>query len=163
MIALVKFAHIAALVVWSAGLVGLPLVLAKHSPDKPQFDYARLRIVTHYAYTRIVTPAAVLAIAFGTALIFLRGVFVPWLFVKLMVVGLLVALHAYVGHVTLVLGEEKGEVDTPGPTPLVGAGLVAMLLILLLVLGKPVLGPELFPAWLLEPQGHPLPVSEVPN
>lgn len=163
MIALVKFAHIAALVVWSAGLVGLPLVLAKHSREKPQLDYARLRIVTHYTYTRIVTPAAVLAIAFGTALIFLREAFVPWLFVKLMVVGLLVALHAYIGHITLVLGEEKGEVDTPGPVLLVGAGLFAMLLILVLVLGKPVLGPELFPVWLLEPQGQPLPVTEVPS
>jgi len=79
----VKALHIAALILWSAGLIALPLVLGKHEAGEEQADYARLRRITNYGYTRIVTPAAVIAVSAGTALIFLREVFVPWMFAKL--------------------------------------------------------------------------------
>lgn len=162
MITLFKFLHIGALLVWCAGLLGLPLLLAKHRPEELQLDYARLRFVTHYSYVRIVTPAAVLAISFGTVLIFLRGVFVPWLFVKLVAVGGLVAIHAYIGHITLLMGERVGKYQPPGGRFLVGLSLLALLVILVLVLGKPIIAAELLPSWLLEPQDQPLPVPETP-
>lgn len=162
MIAILKFFHIAALCVWCAGLVGLPLLLACHHPRDAQADFARLRIVTHQAYVGIVTPAAVIAIALGTALIFLRDVFVPWLFVKLVLVGALVLIHAWLGHVTLKAGEHHGQYEPPPGAPFVTLSAIAMLTILFLVLGKPLIGEGLAPAWLLRPQGQPLPVGEVP-
>ncbi len=162
MIVAVKLLHIAALSIWCAGLVGLPLVLAKHDPDDVQEDFSRLRVLTHRAYIGIVTPAAVIAIAMGTALIFLRGVFVPWMFAKLVLVGLLVLLHAWIGHVTLSVGEGKGSYAPPRAWPLLAISITAMLAILVLVLGKPVLSDALAPAWLIEPQNQPLPVDEVP-
>ncbi|MBO1077155.1 CopD family protein (plasmid) [Roseomonas marmotae] len=162
MITALKFLHIAALSVWCAGLIGLPLLLARHGPSDRQLDFSRRRLVTHNAYVRLITPAAVIAIAAGTALIFLRGVFVPWMFVKLVAVGVLVAIHAWLGHVTLQVGEQQGHYDAPAGGPLVAASLLAMTAILLLVLGKPPIGDWSVPAWLLEPRGQSLPVAAVP-
>lgn len=160
-VAWVKAVHIAALILWCASLIGLPLLLAKHREDEPQAVYARLRRLTHGAYVRIVTPAAVVAIAAGTALIFLRGTFAPWLFAKLVAVGLLVALHALIGHTVVSMSERRGEYVPPGPVPLVVATLATMSAVLFLVLAKPVM-PDLTPAWLDRPIGRQLPVEETP-
>lgn len=159
---LVKSLHIAALILWCAGLIALPLVLAKHDTDETQADYRRLRRITHHGYTRIVTPAAVVAIAAGTALIFLRGVFVPWMFAKLVAVGLLVSLHALIGHTVVLMSERRGEYTPPTPVPLIGAMLGTMTAVLLLVLAKPVV-PDLIPAWLEAPQHRQLPLEATPT
>jgi len=115
---IVKGLHIAALVLWCAGLVALPLMLGKHRIDDDQADYGRLRLLTHDSYSFIVTPAAVIAIAAGTLLIYLRGVFEPWMFAKLVAVGLLVSLHALVGHTVILMSERRGEYAPPSSVPL---------------------------------------------
>ncbi len=164
MVTLVKGLHIAALLCWAAGLVALPLMLAHHRERDSQSEYARLRLLTHYTYIALVTPAAVLAIGFGTALIFLRQVFEPWLFVKLLVVGALVALHVYVGHTVLMMSERKGTYR-PLPAWLTVGAIVALLVLVLgLVLAKPALDglDDLWPAWLREPRHRQLPVDETP-
>ena len=157
----VKALHIAALILWCAGLVALPLVLAKHDTDEEQADYARLRRITHGGYTRIVTPAAVVAISAGTALLFLREVFVPWMFAKLVAVGLLVALHALIGHTVVLMSERRGDYAPPSAVPLLGAMIVTMTAVLLLVLAKPVM-PDLIPSWLEAPHDRQLPFDETP-
>ena len=162
MIVAVKLFHIAALIIWCAGLVGLPLVLAKHKLHDEQADYSHLRILTHRAYIGVVTPAAVIAIAMGTALIFLREVFEPWMFAKLVMVGVLVFLHAWIGHVTLNVGERQGTYDPPPVWPLLVIAIAAMLVILTLVLGKPLLSDALAPQWLSNTLDQPLPMDEVP-
>ena len=163
MIAALKFLHIAALSIWCAGLVGLPLLLARHHPEDDQAGFARRRMVTHRAYVGVVTPAAVIAISLGTALVFLRDVFVPWMFAKLALVGLLVLAHAWIGHITLKVGERQGDYRPPPAAPLLIMSGAAMLVVLVLVLGKPWVGDELVPSWLLTPHGQPLPVDEVPR
>lgn len=162
MITALKFLHIAALCIWCAGLVALPLLLAKHDVGDAQLEYARLRVLTHTAFIAIITPAAVLAIGLGTALLFLRGVFVPWMFAKLVLVGVLVLVHARIGHVTIRMGEE-GDYVPPVAWRLVLLSGTAMVAVLVLVLGKPNLSDGLAPAWLLAPQDQPLPVDEVPR
>jgi uncharacterized membrane protein len=164
MIVAIKFLHIAALCLWCAGLVGLPMVLARHHAGDDQSEYTRLRVLTHKAYTGIVTPAAVIAVAMGTALVFMRGLFVPWMFAKLVGVGVLVLLHAWIGHVTLIVGERQGTYDPPRGWPFITVTIatLAMVTILLLVLGKPALDDRLAPDWLVQPQDQPLPVDEVP-
>lgn len=160
-VAWLKGLHVMALIVWCAALIGLPLLLAKHEEDEEQTVYARLRRMTHHAYVRIVTPAAVIAIAMGTVLIYVRETFVPWLFAKLVAVGLLVALHALVGHTIVQMSERRGRYAPPGPAPLIVAMMATMLVVLFLVLAKPVM-PDLTPDWLEKPVGRPLPVSETP-
>ncbi|PPD03372.1 MAG: hypothetical protein CTY36_08030, partial [Methylocystis sp.] len=90
--------HVLTLALWCAGLIALPLMLSHHDPSISQSDYARIRRYTHFAYTLGVTPAAVLAVASGTALVFLRDAFTPWMFLKLVFVGALVLTHGWVGH-----------------------------------------------------------------
>lgn len=162
-IALLKFVHIAAVLLWCAGLLALPVMLAQHRENDSQDRYTRIRKFTHYAYTRLVTPAAVIAVAAGTALIFMRETFVPWFFAKLVVVGLLVAAHALIGNIVVQMGEESGDTLAPRPWAPVGVVLAASVAILILVLAKPVFAPEAAPEWLQTPRNQSLPVDEVPT
>lgn len=160
-LSIVKGLHIAALILWCAGLLVLPLMLAKHELGERQADYSRLRLLTHDSYTKIVTPAAVIAIAAGTALIYLRAVFEPWMFAKLVAVGLLVALHALIGHTVVLMSERRGKYAPPSPIPLIAGSIATMIVVLLLVLAKPVM-PDLIPDWLEQPHNRQLPVAETP-
>lgn len=161
---LLKAIHISALTIWLAGLLALPMMLARHEEGEDQQRYARLRLFTHYGYTRLVTPAAIIAIVAGTPLIFLREIFVPWLFAKLAMVALLVVLHAYIGHVVLIMGEEAGEKKPPpNAWPIATGLLVLTLAILLLVLMKPSLDVAALPDWLQRPLHNQLPLDEIPN
>jgi uncharacterized membrane protein len=148
-----KAFHIGMLALWCAGLFALPRMLSRHDPAIGQADYVRIRRATHYGYAFVVTPAAVLAIASGTALIFLREVFDLWLFAKLVFVAGLVTFHAWLGHTIVHVAETEGT-HTP-PEPLVPTLLlsVPVLAILLLVLAKPELGEIPMPGWLEEPLG----------
>ena len=159
MIALLKALHIGALVFWCAGLVGLPMMLAHHDPAMSQTDYARARRYTHFAYTMVITPAALLAVVSGTWLIFLREVYEPWLFAKLAIVVLLVTGHAWIGRVLTLIGESGGRRDPPATRWMLSALITPMLLILLLVLGKPAIEAEQLPDWLQRPQDSALPVA----
>ncbi|WP_199520082.1 CopD family protein [Fulvimarina endophytica] len=161
-LSLVKAIHIAALVVWCAGLVALPLMLSKHEIGEDQRRYARLRVLTHATYSYIVTPAAVVAITAGTLLIFLQGVFVPWMFAKLVAVGLLVVLHAVIGKTVIAMSERRGSFEPRSSVWMLGGTLATMTLVLALVLGKPVL-PSPVPDWLESPRERHLPVDEIPT
>lgn len=164
MIALFKFIHIAALLPWCAALVALPLLLARHDAHASASRYARLRRASHFTYVWAMTPLAVLTVTAGTVLIFLRGVFEPWLFAKLAVVGVLVLLHAWLGHVIVQTGERGGDYPAPHAGLLVALGLAAMTATLVLVLAKPVLPADVLPTWLQAPQARQLPwLDEVPN
>lgn len=152
-----KVIHVGFMAIWVAGLVALPRMLARHDPALGQPDFARIRNATHYGYVWAITPAAVLAIASGTALIFLRDAFTGWMFAKLVLVGGLVALHAWVGHAIVAVAEPEGRHDPPGPLVPTLALLLVVPGILLLVLSKPELGELPFPTWLLQPVGGSLP------
>jgi uncharacterized membrane protein len=161
-ISLAKAVHLGAIIVWCAGLAALPVMLAQHEPGDSQDRYGRLRQLSHHGYTRIVAPAAVVAIAAGTALVFLRGVYVPWMFAKLLLVGLLVGLHAAVGGVVVRTGEQRGAVAIR-PARVLGTAAVLVTAILVLVLVKPVLDPALLPDWAESPLDRQLPLDEVPT
>lgn len=157
-----KVVHIAALVIWCGGLLALPLMLARHTPDVLADDYRIVRHATHITYTLCVTPAAVIAVIAGTWLIFLREAFVPWLFAKLAFVALLVVAHAWIGHVVAKVAEEPDCHRPPPPFLPIIAVLLPMIAILTLVLAIPALDWIVFPDWLLEPRSGQLPF-DVPS
>jgi len=158
-----KALHIAALVLWCGGLFTLPLLLARHDAVTGQADYTRIRQVTHYGYIYAITPAGLVAIGSGTALIFLREVYVPWLFAKLVFVALLVVFHAWVGHTLVSVAETEGTHVPPEPTLPLLLLLVPVVAILTLVLAKPDLGSIPLPDWLMQPYGGQLPAFAAPN
>ncbi|MEW9855127.1 CopD family protein [Novosphingobium sp. M1R2S20] len=162
-IGIVKGIHIIGIALWGAGLIALPLLLARHMSGDQQQEYARVRRFSHYGYTHLLTPAAVLAVAAGTGLIFLREVFVPWMFAKLVLVGGLVALHAAIGTVVVGMGEHTNERQPPHPAFFLLPAITLLGAILLVVLSKPDLGEDLVPNWLHSPREIQLPLDEVPT
>jgi putative membrane protein len=153
----VKALHVAALSIWCAGVLALPLMLARHDPQIDQAEYSRLRRYTHYAYTYAVTPAAVTAIASGTILIFAREIFVPWMFLKLVFVVMLAAAHGWIGHTIVAVAERDGRHQPPRPGLAVAVSTLPMIAILVIVLAKPGFDWLEFPAWLTVPRGAQLP------
>lgn len=157
-VAHLKALHISMLAMWCAGLFAMPLMLARHDPAVAKMDYERIRRAAHYGYTFMITPAAITAIASGTILIFVREVFVAWMFAKLVFVALLVAFHAWLGYVLVAVVEETEVLHkTPDPRLPLVLLLVPILAILALVLAKPDLGFIPWPDWLLQPRGGQLP------
>ncbi|AVO44102.1 CopD family protein [Phreatobacter cathodiphilus] len=163
MIALLKFVHIAALAVWCAGLLILPLLLTGSHVRTPQPKAARMRIFAHNAYNYCVSPAAVVATVAGGSLIFARELFQPWLFAKLGFVGALVVIHAYLGHCVVELGEKGRFSPLVHPFLVLAAAFAVMTAVLLLVLAKPVISPDLVPDWLRVPLNRQLPFPTVPS
>lgn len=157
-----KALHLIALSIWCGGLIVLPMMLSLHVPAVSQNDYRIIRHSTHLTYTMVVTPAAIIAVIVGTWLIFLRQVFAPWLFAKLVFVMLLLVLHAWIGHTLVRIAEEPGTHRPPNPVLPSSTVLACAIAILLLVLGKPDFGWIAFPEWLATPRGGQL-LFDVPS
>lgn len=146
----VKLLHVATIALWSAGLLCLPglYVQRSHVPAGP--GLYRLQALVRFLYVGLMSPAAYLAIASGTLLIFLRGTWTPWFAMKLLFVGVLAAIHILTGAVIIRLFNE-GEIYPVWRFFVVTVLTMAtIVVILLLVLGKPEVPPVL-PHWLQEP------------
>jgi uncharacterized membrane protein len=149
-----KLIHIAAISIWMAGLLSLPGLYVQRATVGEEEHLYRLQRIVRFAYVRIVSPAAFLAVASGTALIFLREAFVPWLSAKLALVALLAIIHALTGLVVIRLFKE-GEVY-PVWRFMATTALIVVLIcgVLFLVLAKPVFDPARFvPTAMTEPGG----------
>lgn len=152
-----KALHLGFVAIWVAGLLALSRMLARHDRAVVQAEFTQIRRATHYGYVWVITPAAILAISSGLALVFLREVFTIWMFSKLILITGMVAVHAWVGGTIIDVAETEGGHEPPGPllpTLLIVALSVG---ILTLVLAKPDLTGLPFPTWLTEPLGRQLP------
>jgi protoporphyrinogen IX oxidase len=157
-IAALKFLHIAALLCWCAALVGLPLLLNHYRGARIQSRFTEFRLITHYGYIAFASPAAVIAIGAGTALIFVADIRDEWLLVKLAFVAGMALVHAWLGHLILQSGERRGEYRMPPPLIALALVLPQMAVVFWLVLAKPDLSflAGLLPQIALEPQGGSL-------
>ncbi len=162
MIAALKAAHIAALTIWCAGLVLLPILMhlqGRGAAMLGQSEFSRFRWLTHYSYTRVISPAAVVAVTAGTVLIFALGVLDVWMMTKLVAVTGMVALHAWLGHLINQAGEQRRQYRMP-PVGLALLGIVPLILVVLwLVLAKPDMEAllALFPEFLQQPRDREIP------
>jgi protoporphyrinogen IX oxidase len=146
-----KFLHIMGVSVWIAGLLYLAAMLLQHRYVRDQQDFARVRMGSRFTYMGLVSPAAFIAIGAGGALLFIADALHPWMFLKLMAVGLLVMAHIQYGYLLAHLADEQAE----GPTlrvKAVAAGIiVSTTAALWLVLAKPPISTDFLPQWLTEP------------
>lgn len=163
MIAGLKFLHICALALWCAGLLMLPLLLARADNPVRAGEAARMRIFAHFAYNFCVSPAAVIATLAGGGLLFARWVFEPWMFAKLVQIGALIIVHTYVGHCVARLGEVGYVRPVVPPALLLAAGLAIMCTILFTVLAKPHLDAAMMPDWLSAPLNRQLLLAPAPS
>jgi uncharacterized membrane protein len=146
-----KFLHIAGIAIWVAGLLYLAALLAGHAAVRDRQDFARIRMASRFAYMGLVSPAAFIAVAAGTALLFVSDALHPWMFAKLALVTVLVVVHVQYAYVLTHLAEEGARQPTLRIRVMAGAVLAAALGVLALVLAKPTLGDRVLPAWLSEP------------
>jgi protoporphyrinogen IX oxidase len=101
-----KLIHIAAIVVWSAGMLYLPGLYARHpavAGEKHEFE--RLRHQTRLVYVGLMSPFAVIAVVSGTVLVFLAASLGGWMILKLVAVAAMVLLHTYLGRLMGMLYE----------------------------------------------------------
>ena len=155
-----KLLHIAALCVWVAGLVIIAILMRAYRPGMSGQPFVRFRKLTHYGYIRMVTPAAVIAIGAGIALILLRWIFDPWLLIKLVLVCGLAILHGFVGHMIAMTAKTAGEVKLAPPVLITGGVLTISAAIFWIVLAKPDVDVAL-PQWMTEPQYLSVPTPPI--
>lgn len=152
MIAILKFVHIAAISIWTAGLISLPSLYVQRAHVENDDALYRMQRMTRFAFVVLISPAAFIAVASGIALSFMREVFAPWFSWKLAFVGLLAMFHVFSGLVVIRLFRE-GEVYPPWRFALATAACcVVVVAILVLVLAKE--APQIsLPAVMSEPGG----------
>jgi len=158
-----KALHIATLAIWGGGLLALPGLSLRELrvAEGGQFSGIWTHRMSRFVYDVIVSPAAVVAIASGTALIFVTRPLEGWLFLKLAAVGGLVATHMLVGRLIDQTEAPQFEATRLVTTGLSLATIVFILLILWLVLQKPAIPEAVFPGWLLDhPDDVPLPLPD---
>lgn len=136
MIALLKFLHIAAIAIWTAGLISLPSLYVQRAYVTNDESLYRMQRMVRFAYVAIISPAAFIAVSSGIALSFLREVFAPWFSWKLGFVALLAMFHVFSGLVIIRLFRD-GEVYPTWRFVLATASCCAVVTaILFLVLAK---------------------------
>lgn len=145
-----KVVHLAAIAIWSGGLICLPglYVQRAHVPDRQSLH--RLQAMVRFLYVAVMSPAAFVAIGSGIALIFLRQTFENWFSLKLALVGVMVMIHILTGLVVIRLFD-KGQVYPVWRFVAVTVVTVAVVsAILTVVLAKPDV-PNLLPRAMSEP------------
>jgi len=97
--AIVKSAHVVFMVTWFAGLFYLPRLFVYHAMAAPddRVGIERFKVMERKLYFGIMTPGAVLTIAFGLWMWLGYGVTGGWLHAKVALVAVLIALHVYLG------------------------------------------------------------------
>ena len=97
----VKAFHLVFMVTWFAGLFYLPRLFVYHAAADDPIGIARFKVMERKLYFGIMTPSVVINVALGASLIAMQGVewlgASTWLHVKLVLVGLLIAYHIYLG------------------------------------------------------------------
>jgi uncharacterized membrane protein len=133
----IKFVHLTALLAWCACLLALPALLALVPHAQGRVARRRVRAATRFVYIALASPAAVLAVVSGTALIHLVQAYAPWFFAKLTLVAAMVLFHAGCGKLMLVL-HERPRGWPPGVLLATAALPLALMLgVLWLVLQQP--------------------------
>ncbi|MCL4183062.1 MAG: CopD family protein [Burkholderiaceae bacterium] len=152
-----KLLHIGAVIVWCGALLYLPPAVAALGADSAAPAHAASRSassapplavadalprwpVPRRLFIGVATPAALVAIVSGTAILLLHGPLAAWLLVKLAAVGLLVLGHAACGMLILRVERSGGSASLRGHCLTLQAALLLWLAgIAWLVLRKPML------------------------
>lgn len=132
-----KALHIVSMLIWCACLFYLPGLFAAHPRVKDRDELRRLRIATRFTYIAVASPAGMLAIVTGTALIYVTGRHGDWLVLKLTAVTLMVVFHVTCGWLLGKLYDRPAWLAPRTHLSLVAAPAILVPTVLWLVLGKP--------------------------
>ena len=99
-----KALHIVFMVSWFAGIFYLPRLFVNHAMSEEEAVHKHLTLMEGKLY-RFITPFAVLTVFFGVWMLYLNWEFYlasTWMHIKLVLVALLLAYHAYCGHLVKI-------------------------------------------------------------
>lgn len=136
MIWMSKLLHLGAISIWAGGLVVVPFLLWQRRGLTGE-PLHRLHRLVRTLYVVILSPAAFVAIASGTALIFMQATFIEWFSVKLVFAGILTALHVQAGLMILRVFDPEGQIGAGGALTLTAATCATVAAVLVVVLWKP--------------------------
>ena len=105
----VKAFHIIFMVTWFAGLFYLPRLFVYHSMAEDRGSIERFKIMERKLFFGIMTPGAVLTVIFGTWLWLGYGFSGGWLNVKIALVAVLLAYHAYCGKLLFDFRDDRNR------------------------------------------------------
>ncbi len=105
----VKALHIVFMVTWFAGLFYLPRLFVYHAMTEDAAGIERFKIMERKLFLGIMTPGAVLTLAFGLWLWLGYGMAGGWLYAKLALVGILLAYHGYCGKLLLDFKRDRNR------------------------------------------------------
>jgi protoporphyrinogen IX oxidase len=152
-IILLKFVHLAAIAIWSGGLLALPFLFWQRRALQAGPDLDQLHRVARLVYVELTSPAAFIAIASGTVLIFLQATFEEWFTIKMVLVGLMAMLHVVAGLVMHQLFSPNGRFNRLSFVTLSCTYSVVIVAIIWVVLAKPQIDSNQFATHLFEPGG----------
>ena len=153
MTTLLKFIHLAAIAVWSGGLIVLPFLFWQRRTLQPGAELNRLHRIARLVYVDLTSPAAYIAIASGTGLIFLQATFAEWFSTKMVLVGLMAMLHVVAGLILVKLFLPNGRLGRTSCVALSIAYTVLITAVVWIVLAKPDIDANQFASQLFEPGG----------
>ena len=148
-----KFVHLATIALWSGGLIALPFLFWQRRTLEAGLDLDRLHRVARLVYVELTSPAAFIAIASGTALIFLQATFAEWFSLKMLLVGIMAMLHVLAGLVLVQLFLPEGRFSRLSYLALTSLYIVVITAIIWVVLAKPHIDANQIAAHLFEPGG----------
>ena len=133
-----KLLHIAAVLVWCGALLYLPpAVAAGTARANGELFRAPHGEMARSVFTLVATPAALVAIASGTAVFLLDQTLAVWLVAKLTLACALVLCHAVCGVLLLRVERDRERPVHMACSVTGGLSVLLILAILALVLGKP--------------------------
>jgi len=97
----VKALHLVFVITWFAGLFYLPRLFVYHAMAEDAVSLERFKVMERKLFFGIMTPGAVLSVAFGLWLWLGWGVTGGWLHAKLALVLVLLAYHVWCGKLML--------------------------------------------------------------
>ena len=165
MTTLLKFIHLAAISIWSAGLIALPFLFRQRVLAGSRMDFDRLHRMTRFVYVAMTSPAAVIAIGSGTALIFFQATFQEWFSIKMALVAIMVMLHVAAGVTLPRVFLPGGSFGSFPYATWSGAYVVVITAIICVALAKPHIDANQFAIALFSPGGlrHVLVETKMPT
>ena len=105
----IKSLHIIFMVTWFAGLFYLPRLFVYHAMTEDEAGKTRFKLMERKLFFGIMTPGAVLTIAFGLWLWRGYGFSGGWLHAKITLVAVLVLYHLYCGKLLLDFKHDRNR------------------------------------------------------
>lgn len=107
-----KAFHIISVITWFAGIFYLPRLFVYHAACKDEISIERFKVMEHKLYRLIMMPSMMITLALGLTMLAIgwQGLSVQaWVWVKIVLVGLIIAYHFHCGYIIKTFAEDRQQ------------------------------------------------------